>query len=92
MEGASAVVPVGHRVGLVGPNGSGKSTLLRLITGEIEPDDGAIKLRRGARIATIAQEAPSGPMSLLEAVVAADRERAVLLAEADTATDAHRIA
>ncbi len=92
LEGASAVVPVGHRVGLVGPNGSGKSTLLRLITGEIEPDDGAIKLRRRARIATVAQEAPSGPMSLLEAVVAADRERAELLAEADTATDAHRIA
>ena len=92
MEGASAVVPVGHRVGLVGPNGSGKSTLLRLITGGIEPDDGDIKLRRRARIATVAQEAPSGPMNLLEAVVAADRERADLLAEADTATDAHRIA
>ena len=92
LEGASAVVPVGHRVGLVGPNGSGKSTLLRLITGGIEPDDGDIKLRRRARIATVAQEAPSGPMNLLEAVVAADRERADLLAEADTATDAHRIA
>ncbi|WP_319475321.1 ABC-F family ATP-binding cassette domain-containing protein [Marispirochaeta aestuarii] len=30
----------GERIGLVGPNGSGKTTLLRLITGELEPDEG----------------------------------------------------
>ncbi len=33
----------GTRIGLMGPNGSGKTTLLRLLTGEIEPDQGTIK-------------------------------------------------
>ena len=38
----------GDRIGLIGPNGSGKTTLLRLLVGELEPDEGAI--RRGARL------------------------------------------
>jgi ABC transport system ATP-binding/permease protein len=38
----------GDRVGLIGPNGSGKTTLLRLLVGELEPDEGAI--RHGARL------------------------------------------
>jgi ATP-binding cassette subfamily F protein uup len=37
----------GDRVGLIGPNGSGKTTLLKLILGELEPDEGAV--RRGTR-------------------------------------------
>ena len=34
----------GDRVALVGPNGVGKTTLLKLLTGEMEPDSGAIRL------------------------------------------------
>jgi ATP-binding cassette subfamily F protein 3 len=40
----------------------------------------------------VAQEAPAGPETLLEVVLAADTERARLLDEAETATDPHRIA
>ena len=40
----------------------------------------------------MAQEAPGGPETLIEVVLAADRERAALLAEAETADDPHRIA
>src|SRR5687768_115780 len=36
----------GDRIGVVGANGTGKTTLLRLLTGEIEPDEGTIKRAR----------------------------------------------
>ncbi|WP_165644440.1 ABC-F family ATP-binding cassette domain-containing protein, partial [Oharaeibacter diazotrophicus] len=34
----------GDRLGVVGPNGAGKTTLLRLLTGDLEPDEGTVKL------------------------------------------------
>src|SRR6202030_2135802 len=51
---------------------------------------GDIRLASRARIATVAQEAPSGDASLLETVLQGDPERLALLAEADTAP--HRLA
>lgn len=89
---ATAAIPTGHKVGLVGRNGSGKSTLLKLITGQIEPESGGISMPKRAIIGSVEQEAPAGPISLLDTVLAAAKERASLLEEAETATDAHRIA
>ena len=89
---ASVHVPAGHRVGVVGRNGAGKTTLLRLVLGEQAPDAGEVRLRKGASVGTVAQDAPDGPASLLDTVLAADRERTALLAEAETADDPERIA
>jgi ATP-binding cassette subfamily F protein 3 len=89
---ATVGIPAGHKVGLVGRNGSGKTTLLRLISGELAPDDGAVNIPRSTRIGQVAQEAPGGPDSLIEFVLAADTERSRLLDEAETAHDPGRIA
>ena len=91
-DNASISVPRGHKVGLVGRNGAGKSTLFRLILGEVEPDAGTVSLTRSARIGCVAQEAPDGPESLLDTVLAADSERAALLAEAESTEDPTRVA
>lgn len=91
-EDTGVSVPAGHKVGLVGANGTGKTTLLRLIVGELSPDAGSITWPKAWRMATVAQEAPAGAASLLESVLAADGERAGLLAEAETASDPQRIA
>ena len=89
---ASLGLPKGARAGLVGHNGVGKTTLFRLMTGAIPIESGSLSLPRNARIGQVAQEAPAGEESLLEVVLAADRERSQLIQEADSATDAHRIA
>ena len=91
-EGASATIPTGHKVGLVGQNGTGKTTLFRLIRGELALEGGDISMPSRARIGGVAQEVPSSSTSLIDTVLEADTERASLMAESLTATDAHRIA
>ena len=92
LQGASARIPAGHKVGLVGRNGSGKTTLFRLIRGELALEGGEITLPSRAKIGGVAQEVPSSQASLLDTVLAADTERSALLTEAETAHDPHRIA
>lgn len=92
LVGASATIPAGHKVGLVGRNGAGKTTLFRLIRAELALESGDISMPARSRIGGVAQEVPSSSTSLLQTVLQADTEREALLAEAETATDAHRIA
>jgi ATP-binding cassette subfamily F protein 3 len=92
LEGASLALPAGHKAGLIGRNGTGKTTLLKLIAGDLHADTGEIRLPNNTRVGRIAQEAPDGPQSLLDTVLAADTERQSLLDEAEHATDPHRIA
>ena len=92
IENGSVRVPAAARVGLVGRNGSGKSTLFNVITGEHPAERGRIEMPARWRIGRLAQEAPAGPDALIDVVLAADRERTALLAEAETATAPQRIA
>jgi ATP-binding cassette, subfamily F, member 3 len=90
-DGANAVISDGWKVGIVGKNGSGKSTLLKIIQEDAGKADGSIRLKRGARMGFVAQEIAATPDPMLNVVLAADEERASLMAEAEIATDPDRI-
>jgi ATP-binding cassette, subfamily F, member 3 len=93
LENADLSVDPGRRIGLIGRNGAGKSTLLRAISGDLTPDGGEIRLAARAKMGAVAQEAPGGDLTPLAVVLAADRERTALLAEAEQeTTDALRLA
>ena len=55
LNGLSFQVDSGERVGLLGKNGAGKTTLFRMLTGELEPDEGEVQLGAGRRVGLISQ-------------------------------------
>ncbi|MGE0027826.1 MAG: energy-dependent translational throttle protein EttA [Thermoleophilia bacterium] len=55
MEDVSFTVPPGAIVGVIGANGAGKTTLFRMITGDEEPDAGAIRLAAAVQLAYVDQ-------------------------------------
>lgn len=91
LDRASASLPAKSRTGLIGRNGAGKSTLMKAMIGQIEADEGGIEMPRRTRVGYIAQEAPSGTATPFETVLAADSERAALLAASETETDPDRL-
>jgi ATP-binding cassette subfamily F protein uup len=46
----------GDRLGIIGPNGAGKTTLLKLLTGQLKPDAGSVKLGSNLKIITLDQQ------------------------------------
>ncbi len=44
IQNFSTTILRGDRVGIIGPNGSGKTTLLRLLLGDLEPQQGSVRL------------------------------------------------
>src|SRR6201997_4432252 len=55
IEGLDFRLPPGGIVGVIGPNGAGKTTLLRMITGQEQPDAGALKLGDTVELAYVDQ-------------------------------------
>ncbi len=56
LDDASMLVDAGERVAIIGRNGTGKSTLLRVLSGELEPDAGAIWRAPGLVTARLGQD------------------------------------
>ncbi len=61
VKGFSTRIQRGDRLGLVGPNGSGKTTLLKLLTGELPPDEGTVRLGTNLEIAALDQKREFDP-------------------------------
>ncbi|HEY0661869.1 MAG TPA: ATP-binding cassette domain-containing protein [Lysobacter sp.] len=59
LENVELSIESGERIALIGRNGAGKSTLMRLLSNEIQADDGEIRREGGVRIARLEQEVPS---------------------------------
>ncbi len=55
LDGLTFQVDTGERVGLLGKNGAGKTTLFRILTGELEPDEGQVSIASGKRVGLISQ-------------------------------------
>ncbi len=55
IDDLSFTLPRGGIVGVIGPNGAGKTTLLRMITGQEQPDTGALRLGDTVELAYVDQ-------------------------------------
>lgn len=55
LDGLSFQVDQGERVGLLGRNGAGKTTVFRLLTGQLEPDEGEVMVAPGKGVGLISQ-------------------------------------
>nr|WP_282562639.1 ATP-binding cassette domain-containing protein [Marinobacter panjinensis] len=82
LDQASMTMEPGERVCLLGRNGEGKSTLLKIVTGEVVPDGGIVRLEDGAKLSVLPQNLPvNDTRTAYEAVSGAFPETGDLLAE-----------
>ena len=82
LEQVGLSIGAGERVALIGRNGAGKSTLMRVMSGELAPDDGQVRVADGARVARLEQEVPAGAAgSVFDVVAAGAGELGAVLAE-----------
>ncbi|MGB5561582.1 MAG: ATP-binding cassette domain-containing protein [Sedimenticolaceae bacterium] len=70
IDGIDLSIEPGERICLMGRNGEGKSTLLKLISGELQADDGERVVAQGQRVARLTQEIPEQLHGSVFAVVA----------------------
>ena len=71
LQHVDLAIEPGERIALIGRNGAGKSTLMKLLSGELRPDDGEIRVEGGRRVARLEQEVPLDAAGSVFDVVAA---------------------
>lgn len=87
LTGVDLLIRHGERLALLGPNGSGKTTLMRVITGEVAPGSGSIRIGSGVRVGYFAQEQQTldPDATLLE-----QAQKAAAMSESDLRTFLHK--
>ena len=55
VEGLEFSLPPGGIVGVIGPNGAGKTTLFRMLTGQIQPDEGSVEFGDTVKLSYVDQ-------------------------------------
>jgi len=76
LDGANLEIEKSERICLVGRNGTGKSTLFKVLTGELQADEGNIQIGQGIRVSKLAQEVPENTQGTVYSVVAEGLDKA----------------
>lgn len=82
LDDVSCQIEARQRIGLLGRNGAGKTTLMKMISGQVQPDNGKVILQKGASVAILRQDVPQDVTGTIGDVVAAT---------ADTSTHAGQV-
>src|SRR6266404_6026359 len=69
LDGVSCQIEPGQQIGLLGRNGAGKTTLLRILSGQVEPDDGQVVFAPGTTISLLPQDVPHQVVGAIQDVV-----------------------
>jgi ATP-binding cassette subfamily F protein 3 len=78
LQGASATIHPGEKIGLIGRNGAGKSTLLALFSGALHEDRGEFSIPAHWRLAQVAQHMPETDQPATDFVLAGDERLSLL--------------
>ncbi len=92
LDTVSVTIQPGQRVAIVGANGAGKSSLFQLLLGQLAPEQGAVSLPGGCRIAHMAQEVAASARTALDFVLDGDHDLRRMerdLADAEQRGDDH---
>ncbi len=89
--GVSLSVEDGERLALIGPNGAGKSTLLKIFSGAEAADEGTVSVRRGVRVAYVAQSDVFEPGATVRSAVERDLDVAMRAGRLPHLHDHHEI-
>jgi len=95
LDGASATLQPGEKIGLVGRNGAGKSSLFALLTGRLSNDRGDVEVPRHWRRSEVAQNMPETEDGATDFVLEGDTSlmaARAALAAAEAANDGHAMA
>ncbi len=80
VENLDLVILRGDHLAIIGPNGAGKTTLIKLITGDLDADEGKIKRGTSLQVVSLDQSRASlNPTDMVQEVITAGRGQSVTI-------------